>query len=163
MWGLGGSALAGAAVALSVMAAETREPGECKATRKINDFYRMVEKPIGSGGFGVVSPNFQTLWRGFFLSRAGGVLMCPAGRLVQVCVGSHRETGEFVAIKQLPKKNVRQHKVMQEIEILRTAGEHRNIIAFKDLFQDDDYWYIVMEMAEGGELFDRLVEQVRAA
>ena len=41
------------------------------------------------------------------------------------------------------------------------AGEHRNIIGFRDVFVDEDYYYIVMEMAEGGELFDRLVEQVR--
>lgn len=80
----------------------------------------------------------------------------------QVCVGSHRETGETVAIKQMPKRSVRQAKVMQEIEILRLAGEHRNIIAFKDLFMDDENYYIVMEMAEGGELFDRLVEEVGA-
>ena len=88
-----------------------------------------MEKPIGAGGFGVV------------------------------CVGSHRETSEIVAIKQLPKKSIREHKVMTEVEILRLAGEHRNIIGFRDLFQDDENWFIVMEMAEGGELFDRLVER----
>jgi len=64
-----------------------------------------------------------------------------------------------VAIKQLPKKSIREHKVMTEVEILRLAGEHHNIIGFRDLFQDDENWYIVMEMAEGGELFDRLVER----
>jgi calcium/calmodulin-dependent protein kinase I len=74
-------------------------------------------------------------------------------------VGSHRETGEVVAIKQLPKKAIRELKVMTEVDILRLAGEHRNIIGFRDLFQDEENWYIVMEMAEGGELFDRLVER----
>jgi hypothetical protein len=108
------------------------EACECKALRHIHDFYKIVEKPIGAGGFGVV------------------------------CVGAHRETGETVAIKQMPKKAVKEWKVQQEIEILRLAGEHRNIIGFRDVFQDEDNWYIVMEMAEGGELFDRLVEQARA-
>jgi serine/threonine protein kinase len=60
----------------------------------------------------------------------------------------------------MPKRSVRQSKVAQEIEILQQAGEHRNIIGFKDIFSDEDNYYIVMEMAEGGELFDRLVEQV---
>ena len=55
--------------------------------------------------------------------------------------------------------NHKNKKVMTEVEILRLAGEHRNIIGFRDLFQDDENWYIVMEMAEGGELFDRLVER----
>ncbi len=105
-------------------------PCECKALRHIHDFYKIVEKPIGAGGFGVV------------------------------CVGAHRETGETVAIKQVPKKVVKEWKVQQEIEILRLGGDHRNIIGFRDVFQDEDNWYIVMEMAEGGELFDRLVEQV---
>lgn len=38
-------------------------------------------------------------------------------------MGSHRETGETVAIKQIPRRMVRQSKVNQEIEILRMAGE----------------------------------------
>ena len=38
-------------------------------------------------------------------------------------MGSHRETGETVAIKQIPKKMVRHNKVNQEIEILRMAGK----------------------------------------
>lgn len=52
-------------------------------------------------------------------------------------MGSHRETGETVAIKQMPKRTVRQSKVAQEIEILQQAGEHRNIIGFKDIFSDE--------------------------
>ena len=43
---------------------------------------------------------------------------------------------------------------------MRVAGEHRNINSCKDAFEDDKNWYIVMEMAEGGELFDRLCERV---
>lgn len=141
-WGVGASSSSAAAAGLLlVLAAAATEAGdgrggrgcaECKAIRNIHDFYKMVEKPIGAGGFGVV------------------------------CVGAHRETGETVAIKQMPKKAVKEWKVQQEIEILRQAGEHRNIIGFRDMFQDEDNWYIVMEMAEGGELFDRLVEQVGA-
>ena len=97
--------------------------------RDIRDFYNIVEKPVGAGGFGVVS------------------------------TGVHRETGEKVAIKQLPRRLVSRSKVMEEVEILQTVGDHNNVVTYKDLFVNDDYYYIVMESASGGELFDRLVVQ----
>lgn len=80
--------------------------------------------------------------------------------LFQVCTGTHKETGEVVAIKQLRKKAIKKEKVLEEIDILRLVGDHQNIIGFKDLFVNDEYWFIVMEMAQGGELFDRLVQKV---
>mmetsp|Transcript_23948 Transcript_23948/g.64773 ORF Transcript_23948/g.64773 Transcript_23948/m.64773 type:complete len:107 (-) Transcript_23948:47-367(-) len=40
---------------------------------------------------------------------------------------------------------------------MRIAGDHLNVTSFIDLFSSDTNWYIVMEMAAGGELFDRLV------
>lgn len=51
---------AGAAALIGAMAAMNLSEGggaaECKAPRRnIHDFYKIVEKPIGSGGFGVVS------------------------------------------------------------------------------------------------------------
>jgi serine/threonine protein kinase len=79
----------------------------------------------------------------------------------QVCTGTHKETGEVVAIKQLRKKAIKKEKVLEEINILRLVGDHQNIIGFKDLFVNEEYWFIVMEMAQGGELFDRLVQKVR--
>ncbi|CAN0403210.1 unnamed protein product, partial [Laminaria digitata] len=41
---------------------------------------------------------------------------------------------------------------------LKVAGEHRNVTQFHDVFEDDDYYYLTMELARGGELFDLLVE-----
>ena len=40
---------------------------------------------------------------------------------------------------------------------MRIGGDHCNVTSFIDLFSSDTQWYIVMEMAAGGELFDRLV------
>ena len=42
---------------------------------------------------------------------------------------------------------------------MRIAGDHRGIVDFVDLFQSDSHWYLVMEMASGGELFDRLINK----
>lgn len=40
---------------------------------------------------------------------------------------------------------------------MRMGGDHRNIVQFVDMFSSDTHFYLVMEMASGGELFDRLV------
>lgn len=56
-----------AMLAAQQLSTEESEAG-CKAsrTRNIHDHYRIIEKPIGSGGFGVVSssqPQFNELGR----------------------------------------------------------------------------------------------------
>ncbi|CAN0019818.1 unnamed protein product, partial [Hapterophycus canaliculatus] len=45
-----------------------------------------------------------------------------------------------------------------KIDTQQLAGEHRNVTQFHDIFEDDDYYYLTMELARGGELFDLLVE-----
>jgi serine/threonine protein kinase len=50
-------------------------------------------------------------------------------------------------------------RVKDEAELLRIAGEHRSICSYKEIFEGADAWYIVTELARGGELFDRLVER----
>ena len=43
--------------------------------------------------------------------------------------------------------------------ILKKVGEHRNIVALRDVFETQDEWFLVMELVTGGELFERLVRQ----
>lgn len=108
--------------------------------RKLEDAYHLLEpeRPLGVGGHGVVFP------------------------------GVNRSSGEIMAIKQVPKKFVQAGKMKEEAlrrristeaEVLRIAGEHRSICTYKELFEGEDAWYIVTELARGGELFDRLVER----
>ena len=40
-----------------------------------------------------------------------------------------------------------------------TRLDHRSIIKFVDVFEDEQNLYIVMEMCSGGELFDRIIEK----
>ncbi|CAM9281014.1 unnamed protein product [Ectocarpus sp. 6 AP-2014] len=89
--------------------------------------YRMVDSPIGQGAFGVV------------------------------CAGVHKVTGEVVAVKQIPRRLMSTPRLQAEVDMLRMAGQHKNVVGFRDLFSDDNFYYIVMEFATGGELFDRLV------
>lgn len=108
--------------------------------RRLGDAYILLEpeRPLGVGGHGVVFP------------------------------GVNRSSGEIMAIKQVSKKfasdgkakeEALRRRVATEAEVIRIAGEHRSICTYKELFEGEDAWYIVTELARGGELFDRLVER----
>ncbi|RAL13790.1 serine/threonine-protein kinase [Aspergillus homomorphus CBS 101889] len=64
-----------------------------------------------------------------------------------------------VAIKIILKKNVRgnERMVYDELEMLQ-ALNHPNIVHFVDWFESKDKFYIVTQLATGGELFDRICE-----
>ncbi|RHZ47379.1 serine/threonine-protein kinase [Aspergillus thermomutatus] len=64
-----------------------------------------------------------------------------------------------VAIKIILKKNVRgnERMVYDELEMLQ-ALDHPNIVHFVDWFESKDKFYIVTQLATGGELFDRICD-----
>jgi len=45
-----------------------------------------------------------------------------------------------------------------EIDILKEV-DHPNIVKMIDVYQDDDNYFLVMELMTGGELFDVLLEK----
>ena len=49
-------------------------------------------------------------------------------------------------------------KLQIEIEIL-TKVDHPNILQLVEIFQDLDFYYIVTEFCEGGDLFDYIQEK----
>lgn len=70
-------------------------------------------------------------------------------------------TDENVAVKILLKKalhgNAVQLKMLyDELTILQKC-HHPNIVTFKDWFETADKFYIVTQLATGGELFDRII------
>lgn len=70
-------------------------------------------------------------------------------------------SGEKFACKSISKKKLRTavdiEDVKREVEIMRHLPKHSNIVTLKDTFEDDQAVHIVMELCEGGELFDRIV------
>ncbi|KAM1112591.1 hypothetical protein TB2_045406 [Malus domestica] len=73
----------------------------------------------------------------------------------------HRETGEAFACKTISKSKLKTEidveDVRREAEIMRRLPKHPNIVCFKEAYEDREAVYLVMELCEGGELFDRIV------
>ena len=73
----------------------------------------------------------------------------------------HKETGEEYAVKIIQKKHLEQRerdRLTMETNILKRV-RHPNIIALKAVCETDDELFLIMELAEGGELFEHIVNQ----
>ncbi|XBJ00393.1 calcium-dependent protein kinase 20-like [Triticum dicoccoides] len=72
-----------------------------------------------------------------------------------------RATREALACKSISKKKLRTavdvEDVRREVEIMRHLPKHPNIVTLRDTYEDDNAVHLVMELCEGGELFDRIV------
>ncbi|KAF9435091.1 hypothetical protein BGZ76_006903 [Entomortierella beljakovae] len=69
------------------------------------------------------------------------------------------ETGKRYAVKVVSKKLMegRDHMIRNEIAVLkRISVGHSNILTLVDYFETVNNLYLVTDLAEGGELFDRL-------
>ncbi|KAF2287384.1 hypothetical protein P3X46_023930 [Hevea brasiliensis] len=69
--------------------------------------------------------------------------------------------GEKFACKSISKKKLRTavdiEDVRREVKIMKHLPSHPNIVSLKSTYEDDSAVHIVMELCEGGELFDRIV------
>eukprot|EP00742_Colponemidia_sp_Colp-10_P005628 GILJ01006016.1.p1 GENE.GILJ01006016.1~~GILJ01006016.1.p1 ORF type:complete len:393 (+),score=46.40 GILJ01006016.1:149-1327(+) len=68
-------------------------------------------------------------------------------------------TGTRYACKIIRRKHMDVLQLEMEINVLRKIGYHPNIVCFKDVFFTKRDVFLVLELLEGGELFDRLVSR----
>jgi serine/threonine protein kinase len=80
------------------------------------------------------------------------------GKFGLVKAAIHKKTNKKVAVKVMSKKEMTVQDVelqRREIEILKMC-QHPYIIRLLDIFENQDYIYIVMENLQGGDLFTYL-------
>mmetsp|Transcript_2167 Transcript_2167/g.5058 ORF Transcript_2167/g.5058 Transcript_2167/m.5058 type:complete len:504 (-) Transcript_2167:745-2256(-) len=97
---------------------------------KIHDSYNFEEKKLGQGTYG------------------------------SVVRATHKATGQIRAVKCIPKsskqmKNMERFKM--EIQLMKSM-DHPNVVNLFETYEDRRNIYLVMELCQGGELFDRIIE-----
>jgi calcium-dependent protein kinase len=71
----------------------------------------------------------------------------------------NRHTGEYYACKELQKKKLSDYEgLMREVNLMIKL-DHPNIIKLYEVYENEKYIYLIMELCTGGELFDKIVEK----
>jgi len=95
---------------------------------KLTEFYDIDKKKLGEGSYGTVSK-------------------CK-----------NKGSGAVRAVKSIAKKEMKNiERFKQEIEIMKIM-DHPNIIKLFESFEDHRNIYLILELATGGELFDRIID-----
>ncbi|XVF82611.1 hypothetical protein PTKIN_Ptkin16aG0063000 [Pterospermum kingtungense] len=68
---------------------------------------------------------------------------------------------ELLACKSISKRKLRTvvdiNDVRREVAIMKHLPKNSSIMSLKEACEDDDAVHLVMELCEGGELFDRII------
>ncbi len=83
------------------------------------------------------------------------------GAFGHVLLATHKSSGERVAIKRIPKKLASHEDFQREMEALlriQKWGGHPHICALREHFDEGGYYYLILDLVEGGEMFDHLVQ-----
>lgn len=103
---------------------------ETASKDKVDNLYDVNwKKPIGKGMFGDV---FQ---------------------------GKHLSTNEKVAIKKISKRFTNNEAFQREMDnllFLEQTGGHPSICQLREHFDSEEYYYLVLDLVQGGELFEHL-------
>lgn len=72
-----------------------------------------------------------------------------------------RETRDLLACKSISKRKLRTavdvEDVRREVAIMKHLPSNSSIVSLKEACEDENAVHLVMELCEGGELFDRIV------
>ena len=85
-------------------------------------------------------------------------MQLKSGSFATVCRGTHRATGKKVAIKCVLRKDLPptdDAAIYDEVAIMSSVS-HPHIVPLIDFFEEEDCYFLVMELMSGGDLFDRI-------
>lgn len=76
---------------------------------------------------------------------------------------THKTSGKKYACKSIPKRKLLckedYEDVWREIQIMHHLSEHPHVVRISGAYEDISCVHLVMELCEGGELFDRIVKK----
>jgi serine/threonine protein kinase/CRP-like cAMP-binding protein len=105
---------------------------ETSTTSKLQSLYDVQWSiPLGVGGFGTVY------------------------------LGTEKSTGESVAVKKIAKNLTSDSTFQQEMDAflqIRQLGGHPNICGLRQHFDEGNFYYLILDLVRGGEMFDQLVD-----
>src|SRR5258708_7100972 len=81
------------------------------------------------------------------------------GAFAKIYLGKHKFNDNLYAIKKINKNKVKIKHIISEAEILKYCNHHF-IIKLYDQFENNNYFYHVIEYCKGGDLFNLLRLQV---
>jgi len=81
------------------------------------------------------------------------------GYFAVVKVAIEKATGERVAVKFVNKKLVEKQENLKTETSLLQVIKHPNVVQLKDICDTKDTLFIVMELMEGGELYEEIVKR----
>ena len=86
------------------------------------------------------------------------------GTFSKVKLGINKYTKEKVAIKLLEKNKITEksdlERIFREMSIVKTLN-HPNIVKTHEIFDNEKYYFMIMDYCPGGELFDYIVKKIR--
>jgi serine/threonine protein kinase len=78
------------------------------------------------------------------------------GSMAVVKMCTHRDSKKKYAVKIIKRSSKTDEAVLQEVAIMNQM-HHPNLVSVVDFFEEDDSYYIIMELMEGGDVFDRII------
>jgi len=83
-----------------------------------------------------------------------------SGHFAKVKKVTRKSDGQEAACKIIKKpKDLKKQKMVEVEHRILTSVDHPNVVKCYDVYETDERMYLFLELMEGGELFDRIVDQ----
>jgi Serine/threonine protein kinase len=83
------------------------------------------------------------------------------GAFGTVYLATNRKNADQVAVKKIPKRLTDDASFQNEVNALvrvRENGGHPYICGLREIFEDEKYYYMVLDLVSGGEMFEHLIK-----